>query len=64
MLLEGECGGLGRTAAAQRDELQSLITDYPKRWHVEESFNAHQDLGSNRAGTLNLHPASRGTTAK
>jgi hypothetical protein len=29
--------------------------DYPKRWHVEEFFNAHQALGWKRAGTLNLN---------
>ena len=36
-------------------ELQVLIEDYPKRWHVEEFFHANQALGWNRAGTLNLH---------
>ena len=29
--------------------------EYPKRWHVEEFFNAHQALGWNRAGTQNLN---------
>ena len=37
------------------DELQVLIEDYPKRWHIEEFFHANQALGWNRAGTLNLH---------
>lgn len=35
--------------------LQALIEDYPKRWHVEEFFNANQALGWSRAGTLNLN---------
>jgi Transposase DDE domain len=35
--------------------VQALIEDYPKRWHVEEFFNANQALGWNRAGTLNLN---------
>ena len=29
--------------------------DYPKRWHAEEFFNAHQALGWDRAGTMNLN---------
>lgn len=37
------------------DELQLLIQDFPQRWHIEEFFNANQDLGWKRAGTLNLH---------
>jgi hypothetical protein len=37
------------------DAVQALIEDYPKRWHVEEFFNANQALGWNRAGTLNLN---------
>lgn len=39
----------------QRDEVQTLSQDYPKRWHVEEFFNANQALGWKRAGTLNLN---------
>ena len=35
--------------------LHSLIEDYPKRWHLEEFFNANQALGWKRAGTLNLN---------
>jgi hypothetical protein len=35
--------------------VEALIEDYPKRWHVEEFFNANQALGWNRAGTLNLN---------
>ena len=42
-------------STANRDEVEALTLDYPKRWHVEEFFNAHQALGWNRAGTLNLN---------
>lgn len=42
-------------ATTDRDEVDILTLDYPKRWHVEEFFNAHQALGWDRAGTLNLH---------
>jgi hypothetical protein len=37
------------------DEVEELAGDFPKRWHVEEFFNAHQALGWNRAGTCNLN---------
>lgn len=37
------------------DEVEELAQDFPKRWHVEEFFNAHQALGWNRAGTCNLN---------
>jgi hypothetical protein len=37
------------------DEVEQLAADFPKRWHVEEFFNAHQALGWNRAGTCNLN---------
>ena len=37
------------------DEVEELVSDFPKRWHVEEFFNAHQALGWNRAGTCNLN---------
>jgi len=40
---------------AERQEVQSLSCDYPDRWHIEEFFNIHQDLGWKRAGTQNLH---------
>lgn len=36
-------------------EVDDLTLAYPRRWHVEEFFNAHQALGWNRAGTRNLH---------
>lgn len=42
-------------STTDRDEVDSLTLDYPKRWHVEEFFNAHQALGWKRAGTLNLN---------
>jgi len=42
-------------ATADREEVDTLTRDYPKRWHVEEFFNTHQALGWNRAGTLNLN---------
>ena len=37
------------------DALNSLVESYPKRWHLEEFFNANQALGWKRAGTLNLN---------
>ena len=45
----------GFACTAQRDILESLVTDFPKRWHVEEFFHDHQELGWRRAGTLNLN---------
>jgi Transposase DDE domain len=39
---------------AERDEVEALTRDYPKRWHVEEFFNKDQALGWDRAGTQNL----------
>jgi hypothetical protein len=38
-----------------RDEVDALTLDFPKRWHVEEFFNANQSLGWKRAGTTNLN---------
>lgn len=40
---------------ADREDVEALSRDYPDRWHVEEFFNIHQDLGWKRAGTQNLH---------
>ena len=37
------------------NEVEQLADEFPKRWHVEEFFNAHQALGWNRAGTCNLN---------
>ena len=42
-------------STTDREEVDTLSRDYPKRWHVEEFFNAHQALGWKRAGTLNLN---------
>jgi hypothetical protein len=45
----------GFLCTRNRKELDALTTDYPKRWHLEEFFNANQALGWKRAGTLNLN---------
>ena len=45
----------GFACTRDTEEVPTLLDDYPKRWHVEEFFNAHQALGWNRAGTLNLN---------
>ena len=45
----------GFLSTTDRDEVDPLTRDFPKRWHVEEFFNANQALGWNRAGTMNLH---------
>ena len=45
----------GFLSTSNREEVDTLTRDYPKRWHVEEFFNAHQALGWDRAGTLNLN---------
>ena len=50
-----ECRFGAFLSTTDRDEVDALTLDYPKRWHVEEFFNAHQALGWNRAGTLNLN---------
>src|SRR5262249_59113467 len=42
-------------ATRDGDEVEELTGDFPKRWHVEEVFNAHQALGWDRAGTCNLN---------
>jgi len=42
-------------STTDRDEVDRVTVDFPKRWHVEEFFNAHQALGWNRAGTMNLN---------
>jgi hypothetical protein len=42
-------------STAPQDALHALLQDYPKRWHLEEFFNANQALGWKRAGTLNLN---------
>ena len=42
-------------STTDRDEVEALTFDFPKRWHVEEFFNANQALGWDRAGTMNLN---------
>jgi len=42
-------------ATRYRDEVVDLAINYPQRWHVEEFFNAYQQLGWQRAGTMNLN---------
>ena len=42
-------------ATTDGDEAEALTWEFPKRWHVEEFFNANQALGWNRAGTCNLN---------
>jgi hypothetical protein len=42
-------------ATADDDEADALTRDSPKRWHIEECFNANQALGWNRAGPHNLN---------
>jgi hypothetical protein len=48
-------GFRGFGCTRERDEVAALTEEYPKRWHVEEFFNAHQALGWQRAGTMNLN---------
>ena len=45
----------GFLSTSDREEVDALVTEFPKRWHVEEFFNAIQALGWNRAGTMNLN---------
>ena len=45
----------GFLCTADREEVDTLTLDYPKRWHIEEFFNTDQDIGWSRAGTQNLH---------
>jgi hypothetical protein len=45
----------GFLCTSDREEVDALTRDFPKRWHVEEFFNANQALGWNRAGTMNLN---------
>jgi hypothetical protein len=40
---------------SDREEVDALTVEYPQRWHAEEFFNAHQALGWNRGGTMNLN---------
>jgi hypothetical protein len=56
---DGECPSewsfKGFLSTSDRDEIQALTNDFPKRWHVEEFFNANQALGWKRSGTMNLN---------
>jgi len=45
----------GFLSTRNADEVEDLTRAYPQRWHVEEFFNAHQALGWQRAGTMNLN---------
>ena len=40
---------------AQRNQVEALYKEFPKRWHIEEFFKNYQQLGWNRAGTMNLN---------
>jgi hypothetical protein len=42
-------------STADRNEIEDLSINYPKRWHIEEFFKNYQALGWNRAGTMNLN---------
>jgi hypothetical protein len=45
----------GFLCTADRDEVEPLTVEFPKRWHIEEFFNSSQSMGWKRAGTLNLN---------
>jgi hypothetical protein len=45
----------GFLSTKDSEEADAMTLNYPKRWHVEEFFNANQTLGWQRAGTLNLN---------
>jgi hypothetical protein len=42
-------------STTNREPVDALTRDYPKRWHLEEFFNFNQALGWRHAGTLNLN---------
>lgn len=42
-------------STTDRDEVDPLTLEFPKRWHIEEFFNFDQALGWQRAGTQNLN---------
>ena len=48
-------GYKGFLSTSECDEVETLTAHFPKRWHIEEFFNANQALGWQRAGTQNLH---------
>jgi len=45
----------GFLCSADRSEAPAMTREFPKRWHIEEFFKFNQDLGWQRAGTLNLN---------
>jgi hypothetical protein len=45
----------GFLCTRDREEVDALVEEFPKRWHVEEFFNMEQALGWNRGGTMNLN---------
>lgn len=45
----------GFLSTSDRKEVDALVVDFPKRWHVEEFFKSSQALGWNRGGTANLN---------
>ena len=45
----------GFLSTSDREEVEALTRDFPRRWHIEEFFNASQALGWQRAGTQNLN---------
>lgn len=45
----------GFFSTTDRDPLDALTRDYPRRWHIEEFFNFDQSLGWRRAGTMNIN---------
>jgi hypothetical protein len=42
-------------STTDRDPVEALTGEYPKRWHIEEFFNFDQSLGWRRGGTMNLN---------
>ncbi|MGO8753187.1 MAG: helix-turn-helix domain-containing protein [Thermoguttaceae bacterium] len=42
-------------STTDRDPVDALTRDFPKRWHIEEFFNFNQSLGWRRAGTMNIN---------
>ena len=45
----------GFLSTSDREEVDALVIDFPKRWHVEEFFKANQALGWKRGGTMNIN---------
>lgn len=45
----------GFLSTSDREEVDALVADFPKRWHVEEFFKSNQSLGWKRGGTMNLN---------